>query len=137
MPPISAVIITNNEENNIKDCIESLVSVADEIVIVDSLSTDKTEQICKSFNKVKFYTKAFTSHGDQKNYAVTKASHNYILSLDADERLSKDLSNYLVHIKNNIHHYAFSFRRLNHLGSKPIKNGLWYPDEKIRLFHKN
>jgi glycosyltransferase involved in cell wall biosynthesis len=84
---ISAVIITFNEERNIERCLQSLQGVADEIVVVDSYSTDRTEEICKSFG-VRFIRHRFTGHIQQKNWAILQASSPYILSLDADEALS-------------------------------------------------
>ena len=80
---ISAVIITFNEEQNIQRCLESLIGVADEIVVVDSYSTDRTEEICRSF-KVRFIKHRFVGHIEQKNWALLQASSPYILSLDAD-----------------------------------------------------
>ena len=88
---ISATIITFNEERNIKNCIESLLDVADEIIVVDSYSTDKTGQVCKAFNKVQFIQNNFEGHIEQKNFAVSIASNDFILSLDADELLSPEL----------------------------------------------
>jgi glycosyltransferase involved in cell wall biosynthesis len=85
---ISAVIITFNEEQNIGRCLDSLDKLADEIVVVDSYSTDKTQEIC--INKgARFIQNPFNGHIEQKNYAVSQAYYDYILSLDADEVLSE------------------------------------------------
>lgn len=132
MTKISAVIITFNEENKIARCLSSIDTLCDEIIIIDSFSTDNTVNICQKFPKVKISQRAFTSHGDQKNFGNSLAKNEYILSLDADEFLSEELLSYLLKI--NIIADAYSFRRLNHLNNKPIRHGLWYPDEKIRLF---
>ena len=96
-PKLSAVIITFNEERNIQRCIESLLPVADEIIVVDSFSTDKTEEICKLYG-IKFFKNAFEGHIEQKNIALLKANHEWILSLDADEALSETLQKLLKHL---------------------------------------
>ena len=98
MVKISAVIITYNEERNIARCIESIISVVDEIVIIDSYSTDRTCDIAleKGARVVKH---PFKSHIDQKNYAVTQTSHDVVLSLDADEYLSEELTKSILAVK--------------------------------------
>ena len=135
---ISATIITFNEERNIKKCIESLLEVADEVIVVDSFSTDDTERICKSFDKLKFYKNSFEGHIQQKNYAVSKASYNFVLSLDADEQLSDDLIQELNNIKIEgvTISSAYSMPRLNNYCGKWIRHCGWYPDRKIRLWDK-
>jgi glycosyltransferase involved in cell wall biosynthesis len=90
MPQISAVIITFNEEKNIERCLKSLVGIVDEIVVLDSFSKDKTEEICKKYN-VSFYQHAFDGHIQQKNRAISYAKFPHILSLDADEALDETL----------------------------------------------
>ena len=90
MIKISAVIITFNEERYIEECLESLINVADEIIVVDSFSTDKTKMICKKYNVV-FIEQKFLGYIEQKNFALKKAKHDYIVSLDGDESLSKTL----------------------------------------------
>jgi len=87
---ISAVIITYNEERNIERCLSSLKGVVDEIVVVDSFSKDRTEEICKLFN-VRFIQNPFEGHIQQKNYAIDCASNDWIISLDADEALTDTL----------------------------------------------
>lgn len=137
MPEISTIIITHNEADNIEACLASVKPVSDEIIVVDSFSTDSTPDICQKDPHVTFIQHPFSSHGDQKNYGIAQSSYQYILSLDADERLSPELLNHLALNKVQFKDFAYSFRRLNHLGSEPIKHGLWYPDEKIRLFRKD
>ena len=87
---ISAIIITFNEERNIGRCLDSLNGIADEIVVVDSYSTDRTEEICKQHG-ARFIQHRFLGHIEQKNWAILQASSPYILSLDADEALSDTL----------------------------------------------
>ena len=132
MVKISAVIITYNEEKNIARCIDTVKQVADEVVVVDSYSKDRTKEICLSMG-VRFVEHQFRSHIDQKNFAVTQAEHQIVLSLDADEYLSSDLTQSILRVKNNWHAEAYRMNRLSSYGSKWIKHGSWYPDRKIRL----
>ena len=87
---ISATIITLNEEKKIEPCLRSLVGVADEIVVVDSFSTDRTRDICQRYN-VRFIQHKFEGYVAQKNFAMQQATFDHILSLDADEVLSETL----------------------------------------------
>lgn len=132
---ISAVIITFNEEHNIQRCLESLQKVADEIVVVDSSSTDNTHNICKTFN-CKFIENAFKGHIQQKNFALEQAANDYVLSLDADEELSPELINSILEVKNNWQYHAYYFNRLSSYCGKFFPHGSWYPDRKIRLFDR-
>ena len=88
---ISAVIVTFNEERNIRRAIESVMEVADEIIVLDSFSTDRTKQICAQY-EVKFIQKEWEGYADSKNYANNLASHNWILSVDADEELDAEMT---------------------------------------------
>src|SRR5690554_1995000 len=90
MLKLSAVIITLNEEKNIGKCLHSLQTLTDDIVVVDSGSTDKTEEICKQYN-VKFFVRDFDDYSSQKNYGNSFAKYDYILSIDADEVISEKL----------------------------------------------
>lgn len=130
---ISAVIITFNEEKNIQRCLNSLEGVVDEIVVVDSFSTDKTQEICKKHN-VQFVSHAFEGHIQQKNWAITQASNKYVLSLDADEALSEELKKSILEVKNNWQHEGYCFNRMTNYCGKWIKHGHWYPDVKLRLW---
>ena len=133
--PLSAVIITYNEEEHIEKCLASLVGVADEIIVVDSFSTDKTEQICSKYN-VKFIKHKFQGYIEQKNYAIQQAKYNYILSLDGDEALSEKLKKSILDIKLHWDHDGYYSNRLNNYCGTWIKHSGWYPDKKIRLFKK-
>ena len=136
MPQISAVIITQNEESNIARCLQSLQDVADEIIVVDSGSTDKTEEICKRFG-TKFVFQKWLGYGGQKNFANTLVQYDYILSLDADEALSDTLKRSILKVKQNYVADAFYMNRLtNYCGKKWIRHCGWYPDKKIRLWKK-
>lgn len=130
---LSVVIITFNEEKNIERCLTSVKEIADEIVVVDSFSTDNTKEICLKHNTT-FIEHHFDGHIEQKNWAITQASSPYILSLDADEALTKELSNEIQKIKNNWQYDGYSFNRLTNYCGKWIKHCGWYPDKKLRLW---
>jgi len=132
---ISAVIITFNEEGNIGRCIDSLKDLADEIVVVDSFSTDKTEEICRQ-KGVHFIRNQFEGHIEQKNYAVSRAKYDHILSLDADEELSEELRQSILAIKQNWNADGYSVNRLTNYCGKWIRHCGWYPDTKIRLWDR-
>lgn len=130
---ISAVIITYNEEKNIERCLLSLQDIADEIVVVDSFSKDRTEEICNNYG-VKFVTHAFEGHIQQKNWAITQSSNNIVLSLDADEAVSEELKKSILSVKKDWKEDGYSFNRMTNYCGKWIKHGLWYPDVKLRLW---
>ena len=135
MAKISACIISFNEEEKIEDCLKSLQSVADEIIVVDSLSTDRTKEIAAKYTD-KIFDQKFLGHVEQKNLSVSKASYDWIISLDCDERLTPELAASILKIKDNIKQADayrmarktfYVYRWLNHC---------WYPDYKVRLFNK-
>lgn len=135
MSNISACIISFNEEKKIEDCLRSLQGVADEIIVVDSLSMDKTRDIARRYTD-KVYEQAFLGHVEQKNLAVSKASHDWILSLDCDERLSDELKSSILAIKNQLGTVdAFRMARKTFYVYRWL-NHCWYPDKKVRLFNK-
>lgn len=132
---ISAVIIALNEEHKIGLCLESLRGVADEIIVVDSLSSDRTEQVCRE-HKVVFIPHAFEGYVAQKNFAMAQATYDYILALDADERLSDELRSSLMEVKSNWGAYdGYCFNRLNNYCGTWLRHA-WYPDVKIRLWNR-
>jgi heptosyltransferase III len=135
MVKISAVVITYNEERNIGRCIDSLFHVADEIVVIDSFSKDRTKEICLE-KGVRVVEHPFKSHIDQKNFAVTQAIHDVVLSLDADEYLSEELVKGILEVKENWPTEAYRMNRLSNYGGKWIRHGNWYPDQKIRLWNR-
>jgi len=133
MPKLSVVIITFNEERNIGRCIESVLEVADEIVVVDSFSTDKTREICEKHG-VNFIEHAFEGHIQQKNFANTQAKYPHKLSLDADEALSVELKNEILKIKHDWQYDGYRMNRLTNYCGKWIRHCGWYPDTKLRLY---
>ena len=132
---VSAVIITFNEETNIGRCLDSLNGVVDEIVVVDSFSTDKTEDVCND-NGAVFIRHPFEGHIEQKNYAMSQASYDHILSLDADEALSDELKKSILSAKNSWNYDGYSFNRLTNYCGKWIRYCGWYPDRKLRLWDR-
>ena len=135
MAKISACIISYNEEQKIEDCLKSLQGVVDEIIVVDSISTDRTIEITKKYTD-KIYEQKFLGHIEQKNLAVEKASYDWILSLDCDERLTDELRASIGKVKDSLENADayrvarrtfYVYRWLNHC---------WYPDYKIRLFNR-
>lgn len=133
---LSVVIITFNEERNIGRCLENIQTIADEIIILDSFSTDKTEFICKQYD-VQFYQQKFSGYTDQKNKALSYATNDYVLSMDADETLSDALKkNILAEKKSGFSADAFAMSRCTSFCGHFIKHGSWYPDKKLRLFNR-
>lgn len=133
MNKISAVIITYNEEKNIGRCIDSLIDVADEIVILDSFSSDKTKEICNK-KGVGFFQHKFDGHIQQKNRAIEYAKYPYILSLDADEALDETLKKAILEVKKNWSHDGYYMNRLTNYCGHWVKHCNWYPDTKLRLW---
>lgn len=132
---ISAVIITYNEERNIERCLNSLSGVADEIIVVDSFSTDKTPDLCRKFD-VNFVQHPFADFAAQKNFGNSLTENKFVLSVDADEALSESLRESIINWKTNSSTDALQINRLTNYCGKWIKHGGWYPDAKYRLFDK-
>ncbi|MEJ7589151.1 MAG: glycosyltransferase family 2 protein [Ferruginibacter sp.] len=135
MQKISAVIITFNEEKKIATCLASLQGVADEIVILDSFSSDQTACICEQYG-VRWYQQAWRGYGHQKNDAAEKASNDYILSLDADESLSPELQRSIIEAKKNSLSGVYRMSRLNNFYGNNLHHGNAYPDRMNRLYNR-
>ena len=133
---ISAVIITYNEEENIERCISSIEGIVKEIIVIDSFSSDKTVELAKSKGAIIFQNK-FKGYSDQKNFGISKCSSNFILSLDADECLSKNLQISIKNILRDNKADAYEMNRKNNYIGQWINYCGWYPDKKVRLFDKN
>lgn len=133
MTKVSAYIITKNEEKYIKGCIES-VKWADEIVVVDSYSTDNTVKIAKAM-KCKVVKHEFKSFGAQRNFALTQCSNNWIVCLDADERISNELREEIeLQLKHKPQADVFVAPRKSMFINKWIKYSGWYPDYRHPIF---
>lgn len=133
---ISVTIITLNEDANIRACLKS-VMWADEIVLMDSRSIDRTLEIAKEFTDKLFVEKKWEGYGKQKNRCASQAKNDWILNVDADETVSEELRDEILHlISNNRKYTAYSVTRKNFIGDRWIKHGGWYPDRIIRLYNK-
>ena len=135
MIKLSTVIITFNEERNIVRCLQSLEGIADEIIVVDSFSTDATENLSKPFN-VRFLQHPFEGYMQQKSWACKQAKYDYILQLDADEQLSDELRSSILEVKSDWQADGYYFNRLNNYLGKWIRHCGWYPDAKLRLWDR-
>jgi len=130
---LSGVVITFNEEAKIERCLNSLWHVCDEVVVLDSFSTDATCDIARRLN-CKVVQHAFDGHIQQKNRAITLASNPFIISLDADEELSTELIESIIKVKADKQFDGYVMNRLNNYGGQWIRHGAWYPDRKLRLW---
>lgn len=133
MIKLSVVIITYNEQKNIERCLLSVKEVADEIVVLDSFSTDDTPEICKKHG-VNFFQHKFDGHIQQKNRAITYAVNPHVLSLDADEALDKTLVQSIKEVKQNFKKDGYYMNRLTNYCGHWVKHCGWYPDSKLRLW---
>lgn len=137
MPAISAILITYNEETDLPGALESLQNVADEVVVVDSGSTDRTCEVARRHG-ARVVVRPFTNFGDQKNFAASQAAHDWVLSLDADERLSSELRESTAAWKKGKPAFvAYEInRKPNYLGGW-IRHSGWYPEHCIRLYRRD
>ena len=136
MPLLSVVIITLNEERNIARCLASVKSIADEVLVVDSFSTDKTKEIAEA-NGAIFVQHKFEGYIEQKNWALSQANYPFVLSLDADEALSDQLRSSITEAKNNKQYDGYTMNRFTNYCGKWVRHCGWYPDTKLRLFDRN
>ena len=136
-PKISAIIITKNEENNIKECLKSIKEIVDEIIIVDSYSTDRTIKIAEKYTKKIFLKKFEDNFSKQRNFALRQTQGEWILSIDADERLSLKLKKEIPKLIQTSNFKGYLFSRKNYIDSqKWLRYGIFYPDWQLRLFKK-
>jgi len=137
MEKLSVVIITYNEEDNIDRCLES-VKWADEIIIVDNFSTDRTLDIARRYTDQIFQRK-WDGFGSQKNYAISKATNNWILAIDADERITPELAGEIrvLFRAGELPMAAYELPYKVFFGDQWVRHGGWYPEYHIRLFCKD
>lgn len=136
MNQLSVIIITLNEERNIGRAIDSVSEIADEIIVVDSHSTDKTREIAES-KGVRFIEQDWKGYSDTKNLANDLASYPYIFSLDADEACDADLTKAILTEKEKGFAGTYTVNRLTKYCGKWIRHSGWYPDYKVRIFPKD
>lgn len=142
--PVSAVIITKNEDRYIQRCLESL-AWADEIVVIDAESSDRTPEICQDPNqswarKIRFIPRKWTGFKDQRTFAMNTASHDWILVVDADEACSPELAHKireLLESNEGPPSKAYKVRRIEYFLGKQIQYGIWNPSYQDRFFHRN
>ncbi|MBK8880145.1 MAG: glycosyltransferase family 2 protein [Haliscomenobacter sp.] len=135
MVKISLVVMTLNEAHNIRRCLESSIGIADELLVVDSLSTDDTVAISESLG-ARVILQPFLGFMEQRQFAINHAAHPFILILDADEVLSEQLRQSILHVKAHWTHDCYYMNRLSNIGDQWIRHGGWYPDRKMRLFDR-
>ena len=133
--PISVAIITKNEEINLPDCLRS-VTFADDIVVVDSGSSDRTVEIAKDFG-CRVYVEDWKGYGPQKNSAIDKCSYDWVFLIDADERMPGATKDVIINTMREPTADAYSFRRKNFLHGRWLKHSGYWPDRQVRLVNKN
>lgn len=137
MSKLSVVIITLNEEGNIGRCIDSVQGLADEVIVVDSFSTDRTVDIATQ-KGAKVFQHIFEGYTQQKNIAIEDAAFDYVFSIDADEEVSAALKQSILAAKQQgFTSDAYKMNRLNFFANRPVKTCGWYPDEKVRIWNKH
>ncbi len=135
MTSLAVVLITLNEERNIKRCLDSLRDLADEIIVLDAFSTDRTQVICEEHPlPIQFVQRGWEGYSTSKNYLNSLVKSDYILSLDADEALSHDLYQEILAEKHKGFEGTYSVNRLTNYLGKWIYHSGWFPDIKPRLF---
>jgi glycosyltransferase involved in cell wall biosynthesis len=134
---ISAIVVCFNEEDRIEDCLKSL-AWCDEIVVVDSFSTDKTPEICQRYTQ-KFVQRQWAGYRDQKAYAHSLATRDWVLLVDSDERVTDELRREIAErLAQDKDDYAgYSIPRLVHYLDRWWRRGGWYPDYDVRLFRRD
>lgn len=136
MHKLSTVIMTFNEEENIERCIQSVSHIADEVLVIDSFSTDQTVEIAESLGAA-ILKHEFEGYIEQRTICVANAKHDFILALDADEWLSEELQKEILELKNSKQGNAFSLNRLSRIGKHWIHHGTWHPQYILRLFMRD
>jgi len=133
---LSVVIITKNEESRIKDCLDSVLGWADEIIVVDDESTDNTRQIAKDLG-AKVFVRKMDIEGRHRNWGYAQASNKWVFSVDADERPTPELKEEISSVIKNTTHTHFSIPFKTYIGDYWIRWGGWYPGPKVKLFLKD
>lgn len=134
MAKVSALILTKNEEKNISACIESVKSFADEIIVIDDFSTDKTVEICENHGAKVIRRELAGDWSSQRNFAIAQANFEWIFIIDADERATEKLSEEIKKIlSEDDKNFAWQCARLSYFWGQPLKHGGWFPDYVTRL----
>jgi len=134
--PVSACVITYQEEDRIEDCLRSL-SFCQEVLVVDSGSTDRTQDLARALGAAVHVNEPFPGHREQKQWAVDHAQHEWVLCLDADERVTPELRDRLVGLQAaGLQGAGYEMPRRNHYLGRVVRRGIVWPDRKLRLFHR-
>lgn len=132
---LSATIISFNEADRIVACLKSLQGVADEVIVIDNGSTDGTQQIAQSLGATVFQ-QAWLGYGPQKNFGISKTSHNWVLQIDCDERLDETLRQCIIALKQKGMNGVYEIPYLHNYYGKFVRHGLQSNDKKMRLWNK-
>jgi len=136
MTPLSVVVVVKNEESRIGACLDS-VKWADEIIVVDDESADKTIEVAKKYTD-KIFTRKMDVEGKHRNWAYAQARNQWVLSLDADELATPELKEEIGKaLSNNPKENGFTIPRRNYIGDYWVKYGGWYPSPQLKLFRKD
>ena len=134
---ISVIIITKNEEKNIEACLQSVCGWADEVIVVDDESTDRTVELARKYTDRIFFKK-MDIEGRHRNWAYAQAKNKWVLSLDADERATPELMQEISEvIKKESPFGGFTIPRRNYIGKYWVRHGGWYPSPQLKLFQKD
>jgi len=137
MNKLSVVIITYNEASNIGKCLDSVKNLVDEVIVVDSFSTDGTREICNNFGQVTFIEHPFVNFGLQKQFAIEQSTNDWVLSLDADEQLSSKLAEEIQGLKLNAPSFmAYNIRRSTLYQGRMLRFCGMHSEKHLRLFNK-
>jgi len=132
---LSVVVITKNEEKNIENCLKSVLGLADEIIVVDDESTDKTVSLAQKYARILHHK--MDNEGIHRNWAYAQAKNDWVLSLDADETVSDELREEISGVLPGTKFHAFDIPLRNYIGNYWVKYSGWYPANKLRLFMKS
>lgn len=133
---LSVVIITKNEEDRIKDCLDSVIGWADEIIVVDDESTDRTVEIVEAMG-AKVFRRKMDIEGRHRNWAYAQASNDWVFSVDADERPTTELKDEIKRVIQTTEYTHLSMPFKTYIGDYWIRHGGWYPAPKVKLFRKS
>lgn len=132
---ITTVIIALNEEEHIEGCVDSVRSFSDEIIVIDSGSTDQTRPLAAQAGAT-VLVQDYLGDGPQRNYGISQSNNDWIFSLDADERVEADTAEFIQGLELENTNIMYAFRRRNFIGNKWLKAAGFYPDYVVRLFNK-
>lgn len=134
--PLSVVVCTKNEENNIEECLAAVKDWADEIIVVDDESTDNTVEIAGQIADKVLHRK-MDNEGRHRNWSYAQARNEWVLSIDADEMVTDELKNEISETLKDTSFHAFSIPLKNFIGNYWVRHGGWYPAGKLRMFQKS